>query len=138
MKSAAQRHGQADRPGDRSDYQSYAGAQKEALMLPLRLVVDTNVVVSAALKPEGLQRTVLLLALQKPAKMYVSAPIMTEYRDVLARLELKIRRGLQQSLIQLIKNHAKLVLPKRALQVARDPDDNMFLNVLIGHVPTIW
>jgi predicted nucleic acid-binding protein len=32
-------------------------------MIPLRLVVDTNTVVSAALKPEGLQRTVLLLAI---------------------------------------------------------------------------
>jgi predicted nucleic acid-binding protein len=31
-------------------------------MLPLRLVLDTNVVVSAALKADGLQRTVLLLA----------------------------------------------------------------------------
>ena len=29
-------------------------------MIPLRLVIDTNVVVSAALKPDGLQRTVLV------------------------------------------------------------------------------
>ena len=29
-------------------------------MIPLRLVIDTNIVVSAALKPNGLQRTVLL------------------------------------------------------------------------------
>jgi predicted nucleic acid-binding protein len=36
-------------------------------MIPLRLVIDTNVVVSAALKPEGLQRTVVLLAMAKPA-----------------------------------------------------------------------
>ena len=31
-------------------------------MLALRLVLDTNVVVSAALKPDGLPRTVLLCA----------------------------------------------------------------------------
>jgi predicted nucleic acid-binding protein len=37
-------------------------------MIPLRLVIDTNVVVSAALKPEGLQRTVVLLAMSKPAE----------------------------------------------------------------------
>jgi hypothetical protein len=41
-------------------------------MLPLRLVIDTNVVVSAALKPDGLQRTVPLLALTKPARLYGS------------------------------------------------------------------
>jgi predicted nucleic acid-binding protein len=37
-------------------------------MIPLRLVIDTNVVVSAALKPDGLQPTVLLLAMTKPAR----------------------------------------------------------------------
>ena len=43
-------------------------------MLPLRLVMDTNVVISAALKPEGLQRTTFLLAITKPARLYVSQP----------------------------------------------------------------
>jgi uncharacterized protein len=37
-------------------------------MIPLRLVIDTNVVVSAALKPEGMQRTVVLLAMTKPVR----------------------------------------------------------------------
>jgi len=36
-------------------------------MLPLRLVIDTNLLVSAALKPEGLQRTAFILAVTKPA-----------------------------------------------------------------------
>jgi uncharacterized protein len=31
-------------------------------MIPLRLIVDTNIIVSAALKTDGLQRTVLLLS----------------------------------------------------------------------------
>ena len=52
-------------------------------MISLRLVVDTNIVVSAALKPDGLQRTVLLLAITRPARLYVSKAILTEYRDVL-------------------------------------------------------
>lgn len=51
-------------------------------MIPLRLVLDTNIVVSAALKPAGLQRTVLL-ALAKPARLYVSTPVFKEYRAVL-------------------------------------------------------
>lgn len=45
-------------------------------MIPLRLVVDTNIVVSAALKPDGLQRTVLLLAITKPASLYFSEAIV--------------------------------------------------------------
>ena len=54
-------------------------------MLPLRLVIDTDVVISAALKPEGLQRTMFLLAITKPARLYVSQPILEEYAEVLSR-----------------------------------------------------
>jgi predicted nucleic acid-binding protein len=78
-------------------------------MIPLRLVIDTNILVSAALKPDGLQRTVLLLAITKPAKLYVTEAVLAEYREVLARPELKIRRGVRQQFLQLIKTHASLV-----------------------------
>ena len=96
-------------------------------MLPLRLVIDTNVLVSAALKPEGLQRTALVLAVTKPARFYVSHPILEEYADVLSRQELGIRKGVRQQLLQLIRNHSYIVTPARRLEVAGDPDDNRFL-----------
>lgn len=96
-------------------------------MIPLRLVIDTNVLVSAVLKPEGLQRTVFLLATTKPARWYVSEPIMEEYSAVLARPELKIRKSLRLQVIQLIKNHTYSVTPSQLPQVTTDPDDNIFL-----------
>lgn len=96
-------------------------------MLALRLVVDTNVLVSAALKPDGLQRTTLLLAITKPARLYVSAPILEEYAEVLSRPELGIRRGLRLQLLQLLKNRCYWVAPSRRLTVAKDPDDNIFV-----------
>jgi uncharacterized protein len=96
-------------------------------MIPLRLVIDTNVIVSAALKPEGLQRTVVLLAMSKPARWYVSDPIVSEYAMVLARPEFKVRRSLRQQLLQLIKNHTRVVTPPRLAQVTSDPPDNMFI-----------
>ena len=96
-------------------------------MLPLRLVIDTNVLVSAALKPEGLQRTALVLAVTKPARFYVSRPILEEYADVLSRPELDIRKGVRQQLLQLVRNHSYIVRPSRRLEVAGAPDDNMFL-----------
>jgi predicted nucleic acid-binding protein len=74
-------------------------------MIPLRLVIDTNIVVSATLKPDGLQRT-------------ISDPILAEYTEVLARAELKIRKGLQRQLIDLVAR------PSR--------------NVRMLLVPTIW
>jgi putative PIN family toxin of toxin-antitoxin system len=119
-------------------------------MIPLRLVIDTNVLVSAALKPEGLQRTTLLLATTKPARMYVSQPILDEYAEVLSRPELRIRKGLRLQLLQLIRNNGHIVAPSRHLDVCGDPDDNVFLEcadkagadyLITGnqrHFPTFW
>ena len=96
-------------------------------MIPLRLVIDTNILVSAALKPDGLQRTVLLLAITKPARLYVTEAILAEYREVLARPELHIRKGLRLQYLQLIKNHSQLINATRPLRVAKDPGDDKFL-----------
>jgi putative PIN family toxin of toxin-antitoxin system len=96
-------------------------------MIPLRMVLDTNVVVSAALQPDGLPRTALIFALTRPARLYISASIAEEYSMVLARRELRIRKGLRQQLLQLIAKRAYTVRPNRVLQVASDPDDNSFL-----------
>jgi putative PIN family toxin of toxin-antitoxin system len=96
-------------------------------MLSLRLVIDTNVLISAAIKPTGLQRTVLLLALTKPARLYVSRSILEEYVEVLGRPELRIRKGPRQQLLQMIKNRSYSVTPIWGLEVTRDPDDNIFL-----------
>jgi putative PIN family toxin of toxin-antitoxin system len=96
-------------------------------MIPLRLVIDANVVVSAALKTEGLQRTVVLLAMARPVRWYVSDAIVSAYALVLARPELKIRKSLRQQLLQLIKNHAYSVSPSHLAQITADPADNIFV-----------
>jgi len=119
-------------------------------MIPLRLVLDTNVVISAALKPEGLQRTVLMLALTAPSRLYVTREILAEYREVLARPQLGIRKGLRQQFAQLIRNHARLVHPRYAIEAAREPDDDKFLECAdaaradylvtgnLKHFPRFW
>ncbi len=96
-------------------------------MIPLRLVIDTNIVVSAALNPDGLQRTILLLALTKPARLYVTKAVLADYGEVLARPEFKIRRGLRHKLLQFIKNRSQLVTPARPIRVAKDADDDIFI-----------
>jgi putative PIN family toxin of toxin-antitoxin system len=75
----------------------------------------------------SLQRTTFLLAITKPARLYVYRPILEEYGEVLSRPELHIRNGLRQQLLQLIKNHSHIVAPSRRLDVTGDPDDNVFL-----------
>jgi uncharacterized protein len=96
-------------------------------MLALRLVLDTYIVVLAALKPDGLQRTVLLLAITKPARLYLSTPISAEYRTVLSRRELHIRKGMRRQLLQLLENRVHFVEPSRSLQVTSGPADNIFV-----------
>jgi uncharacterized protein len=96
-------------------------------MIPLRPVIDTNVLVSAAIKAAGLQRPVLLIAISKPARLYVSRPILEECSEVLARPELRIRKGFRLQLLQLIKNHGHTVVPTRKLEATTDPADNIFL-----------
>lgn len=46
---------------------------------------------------------------------------------MLARPALRIRKGLRQQLLQLIKNRSHIVTPTRRLEVTSDPDDNIFL-----------
>jgi predicted nucleic acid-binding protein len=69
---------------------------------------------------------------------------------VLARPELKIRKGLRQQILQLIRSHSQTVTPSRPLQIIPDPDDNIFLECADGaradylvtgnarHFPKFW
>lgn len=96
-------------------------------MLPLKLVLDTNVVVSAHLNPDGLERLVLILALTPPARMFVSPDILVEYREVLHRKHLKIKPAHAARSLRLIEARAELVMPETLLTVSSDPADNRFL-----------
>lgn len=119
-------------------------------MLPLRLVLDTNVVVSGALKPTGLERTALIFALRPPATLLVSDAILAEYIEVLNRPELRIPSNERQSLMDLIARTSRLIVPGRKLEICHDPDDNIFLECAeaaradylitgnIKHFPRYW
>ena len=119
-------------------------------MISLRLVLDTNIVVSAALKPDGLQRSVLLLALRKPIRLYISDAILAEYRAVLSRPRLRIRKGVRRQLLQVVESNVHRIVPSVRLRVAADPDDDMFLECAdaakadylitgnLSHFPRYW
>jgi putative PIN family toxin of toxin-antitoxin system len=50
----------------------------------IRVVLDTNVVVSALLSPAGFEDRALRLALHGHVQLYVSSPILNEYGRVLS------------------------------------------------------
>ena len=93
----------------------------------IRVVLDTNVVVSAHLTGGGLEAFVLDLALASKLELYVSSQILAEYEEVLRRPRFRIDPKKVTQSLRLIKKQAKTVKPTRTLSVSPDPDDNRFL-----------
>jgi putative PIN family toxin of toxin-antitoxin system len=116
----------------------------------IRVVLDTNTIVSAQLKPSGLEATVLLLALRGDITLLVSPPILAEYQRVLYKPKLKFDHRRVEAVLLDIGAASKLVHPTRTLADAKHEPDNRFLEcaevaradyLITGnkrHFPTDW
>jgi putative PIN family toxin of toxin-antitoxin system len=91
------------------------------------VVLDTNILVSAHLRSQGLERFVLDLAIRRKLQLYYSEVIFVEYEEVLRRARFRIAPARLFESLLLIRTAGRLVLPRHNLQVASDPDDNKFL-----------
>ena len=119
-------------------------------MIALRVVFDTNAIVSAVLSPSGTVRTALTLAMKRPARLYYSADVLAEYEEVLARPKLKLIPARRQQVIDLIETRGHLVQPKYHVEACSDPEDDIFLEcaeaaradyLITGnakHFPALW
>ena len=94
-------------------------------MRPLRVVVDTNVLVSALLNPSGLPRKALDLAHEH--EIHLSLEILLEYGDVLNRAKFDIAESLVDKFLTTMIGDALLVFPKNLSVETSDPDDQRFL-----------
>lgn len=92
-----------------------------------KVVLDTNVVVSAHLKADSLEAFVLDLGLASKLQLYVSHEILAEYEEVLRRPRFRIDSKKVTQSLRLIKKRAKNVTPTLTLSVSPDPDDKRFL-----------
>ncbi len=92
----------------------------------IRVVVDTNVVVSAALSENGFPASILDLVANKRIMMYVSTEVLEEYEEVLRRPRLKLSVERIENAMGLIRSTSRIVRPKRKLELAADLDDNLF------------
>jgi putative PIN family toxin of toxin-antitoxin system len=93
----------------------------------IRVVLDTNVVVSALLRSGGLPEAVFNLAIGGEIQACVSEPILAEYEDVLRRARLAIHPDKVAVALARIRAAASLVQPLARVTAALDPDDNVFL-----------
>src|SRR5262245_57779248 len=95
--------------------------------MPLKLVLDTNLVVSAHINPDGLERLVLNLALASRVEFFITSEIFEEYKEVLGREKFGIEPTLVSESLRLIKQNAGMVKSKAVVTASPDPDDNKFL-----------
>jgi putative PIN family toxin of toxin-antitoxin system len=92
-----------------------------------RVVLDTNVIVSAVLVPSGTQASILLLALQGHIALSVSPPVPAEYEEVLRRPRFKLQPQHIEAVLGTIRKVAHLVEPQRTLSISTHESDNRFL-----------
>ena len=96
-------------------------------MARYRVVIDTNVLVSAALKRLGAEATTVDHVGSGFLQLYVSEPILAEYRGVLSRPRLRIETQVLAFLIELTHSRATILRPGMRLSVSPDESDNRFL-----------
>jgi putative PIN family toxin of toxin-antitoxin system len=92
----------------------------------IRVVVDTNVVVSAALVDEGHSASILDLIANRLVLMVVSAEILAEYEEVLRRPRLRLAPARIRDMLAVIRKTSKVVRPQHTLAISNDDADNRF------------
>jgi len=94
----------------------------------VRIVIDTNVMVSAAFFG-GAPKEVLSLWLDAgKVDVAVSPAIIDEYRRILSAFDLRHGGDIAEPLVQAIVAHAVVVDPVGKETYSRDPDDDKFIH----------
>ena len=115
----------------------------------IRVFLDTNIVVSSLLA-SGPSQAVLQLAFSGKFALFVSKPILAEYKRVFAYPRLRIEPRDARRAMAAIRRHAERITPTFVLDRAVEEEDNRFLecaqsakaNYLvtgnIRHFPEVW
>lgn len=93
----------------------------------IRVVLDTNIVVSALLQPLGPSANVLLLTLSGTVRMCLSGATFAEYEEVLQRPRFQLKEEVIGSALDAIRSQAQWTRPTHPVRVCSDPDDDIFL-----------
>lgn len=97
----------------------------------LRAVLDTNVVVSAALKPHSLPAAIVSAATAQLFTLCLSDGIRDEYQHVLTRGKFGFTPDLVSRFLAELDATARKVTPTERLAITRDSEDNKFLECAV-------
>src|SRR5579872_3220667 len=96
-------------------------------MRRLRIVIDTNVLISAALKPAGLEAQVMELLAYGAFELFVSSQILDEYRGVFSRPKFaRLDPARIAHMISLVKGQATVVTSSQRVAISEHEADNRF------------
>lgn len=98
----------------------------------MRVVLDTNVVVSALLTGGGTADLALQLILQGQATLLADSRILAEYDDVTARPGFGFLEAERRVLMDVLAAVAEPVIARPLRLDLPDPDDRMFVEVAIA------
>jgi putative PIN family toxin of toxin-antitoxin system len=95
----------------------------------VKLVVDTNVLVSALLKPESIPSEIIQRVLFRQASLAYDRRIIAEYEEVLARPKFQLESEVIATILEGLREAGIEVSPPRLEISIPDPDDLPFLEV---------
>lgn len=98
----------------------------------MRWVLDTNVVVSALLKPASVPARLLDLALSGQLEVAVSAELMGEYREVLLRPKLRFSADDVDAVLELLRARAAWLVPWPQPVTSSDPKDQFVIDLAVA------
>jgi putative PIN family toxin of toxin-antitoxin system len=93
----------------------------------IRVVIYTNVIISAMLRSGGLPEAVFNRAIDGAVHLFISEPVLAEYEEVLRRPRFAFAPDKITGAIRKVRAAASLVTPQSQVTAALDPDDNLFL-----------
>jgi putative PIN family toxin of toxin-antitoxin system len=93
----------------------------------LRVVLDTNVLISAALNPAGNEGGAIEAARTSGSVLIVSPALLAESRRVIGRAKFRRNHTDLAVLVSAVAQVAHLVHPAAVSRVSRDADDDMVL-----------
>jgi putative PIN family toxin of toxin-antitoxin system len=95
--------------------------------MSVRIVLDTSVLVSAALVPLGQPAKVVHLIAFRVVELCVSKEVLVEYREVLSRPKFShLDREAVSRLLAMIEAAGTMVTPTETLTISSHPSDNRF------------
>ena len=114
------------------------------------VVLDTNILISACLKPGGLEAQVFAMVQSGILTIFVTEEILAEYRDVLLRAKFRGMRDRMEALLASVGSVARRCTAGERVSAASDEDDNRFLECAaacgadylvtgnLRHFPALW